>query len=176
MNKEIVEIVKKEVFSIIQEQLSDEAFDENTVLMEETSCDSLDLVELVMKFEREFRIEIPDEDCKKFNGWPVKMWVEYIYKAGAQLPAYKLAEIDRHETEKPKKPVVEPTKKTTQKPIAASVQTPVQPKSKEKPIELVQKDDKTIEFRQNGKIVSLNHPQVSPLIKEMSERLKGVTR
>ena len=166
MNKEIV---KKAVFYIIQEQLSDEDFDENTVLREETSCDSLDLVELVMKFEREFRIVISDEDWKKFNDWPVKKWVEYIYKAGAQVPSHMIAEIDRHET---KKPVIEPTKKT----VVASVQTPVQPKSKGKPIELVQKDDKTIEFRQNGKVVSLNHPQVSPLIKEMSERLKGITR
>jgi acyl carrier protein len=46
---------------------------------EDLGADSLDTVELVMAFEEEFNIEIPDEDAEKIG--TVKNAVEYITKA-----------------------------------------------------------------------------------------------
>ena len=57
------------VKSIIVEQLG---VDEDEVTMEasftdDLGADSLDIVELVMAFEEEFGIEIPDEDAEKIG-------------------------------------------------------------------------------------------------------------
>ena len=46
---------------------------------EDLGADSLDTVELVMAFEEEFNIEIPDEDAEKIGA--VKDAVNYIQKA-----------------------------------------------------------------------------------------------
>jgi acyl carrier protein len=66
------------VKSIIVEQLG---VDEDEVTMEasfsdDLGADSLDIVELVMAFEEEFGIEIPDEDAEKIS--TVKNAVDYI--------------------------------------------------------------------------------------------------
>jgi acyl carrier protein len=57
--------------------------EENDVTMESTfiddlGADSLDIVELIMAFEEEFNIEIPDEIAEKMKA--VKDAVEYIEK------------------------------------------------------------------------------------------------
>jgi acyl carrier protein len=55
------------VKSIIAEQLgveADEVTDEAS-FTDDLGADSLDIVELVMAFEEEFDIEIPDEDAEK---------------------------------------------------------------------------------------------------------------
>ena len=46
--------------------------------VEDLGADSLDTVELVMAFEEEFGIEIPDEDAEKIR--TVKDAIEYIGK------------------------------------------------------------------------------------------------
>ena len=61
--------VAEKVRSIIVEQLGVEA-DEVTPeasFTEDLGADSLDIVELVMAFEEEFSIEIPDEDAEKIG-------------------------------------------------------------------------------------------------------------
>ena len=61
--------VAEKVRSIIVEQLGVEA-DEVTAeasFTEDLGADSLDIVELVMAFEEEFGIEIPDEDAEKIG-------------------------------------------------------------------------------------------------------------
>ena len=61
--------VAEKVRSIIVEQLGVEA-DEVTSeasFTEDLGADSLDIVELVMAFEEEFGIEIPDEDAEKIG-------------------------------------------------------------------------------------------------------------
>jgi len=61
--------VAEKVKSIIVEQLGVEA-DEVTPeasFTEDLGADSLDIVELVMAFEEEFGIEIPDEDAEKIG-------------------------------------------------------------------------------------------------------------
>ena len=70
--------VADQVKKIIVEQLG---VDEDEVttdasFVDDLGADSLDTVELVMAFEEEFSIEIPDEDAEKITR--VKEAVEYI--------------------------------------------------------------------------------------------------
>jgi acyl carrier protein len=70
--------VAEKVKSIIVEQLG---VDEEEVTLEasfteDLGADSLDIVELVMAFEEEFGIEIPDEEAEKISN--VREAVEYI--------------------------------------------------------------------------------------------------
>jgi acyl carrier protein len=70
--------VQERVKGIIVEQLG---VDEDEVtpdasFTEDLGADSLDIVELVMAFEEEFGIEIPDEHAEKISN--VREAVEYI--------------------------------------------------------------------------------------------------
>src|SRR6185436_10392340 len=70
--------VQERVKSIIVEQLG---VDEEEVTLEasftdDLGADSLDIVELVMAFEEEFGIEIPDEEAEKISN--VREAVDYI--------------------------------------------------------------------------------------------------
>jgi acyl carrier protein len=63
--KELEERVKDiivEELGVEREKLSD-----NASFMEDLGADSLDTVELVMAFEKEFDIDIPDEDAEKLR-------------------------------------------------------------------------------------------------------------
>jgi len=59
--------VEDKVKSIIVEQLGvkQEEVTEKASFIDDLGADSLDTVELVMAFEEEFGIEIPDEDAEK---------------------------------------------------------------------------------------------------------------
>lgn len=61
--------VQEKIRQIIVDELGvDEAeVTENARFLEDLGADSLDLVELVMRFEEEFGIEIPDEDAEKIQ-------------------------------------------------------------------------------------------------------------
>lgn len=70
--------VQERVKAIIVEQLG---VDEDEVSLDasftdDLGADSLDIVELVMAFEEEFGIEIPDEEAEKISN--VREAVEYI--------------------------------------------------------------------------------------------------
>ena len=72
--------VSEKVKSIIVEQLGVDA-DEVTAeasFTEDLGADSLDIVELVMAFEEEFGLEIPDEDAEKIG--KVQEAISYIEK------------------------------------------------------------------------------------------------
>ena len=73
-----MENIEQRVKKIIAEQLgANEAEIKNeSSFVEDLGADSLDTVELVMAFEEEFGIEIPDEDAEKITR--VKEAVEYI--------------------------------------------------------------------------------------------------
>lgn len=61
--------IRDKVRDIIVQQLgvnAEEVTDEAT-FMNDLSADSLDQIELVMAFEEEFGIEIPDEDTEKIR-------------------------------------------------------------------------------------------------------------
>ena len=64
------EIIAKEL-EVSTDQLTPDA-----KFIEDLGADSLDTVELVMAFEEEFGIEIPDEDAEKITR--VKEAIEYI--------------------------------------------------------------------------------------------------
>jgi acyl carrier protein len=70
--------VADKVKSIIVEQLGvdEEEVTPDASFVDDLGADSLDTVELVMAFEEEFGIEIPDEDAEKITR--VKEAVEYI--------------------------------------------------------------------------------------------------
>ena len=70
MVAKVKDIIAEEL-GVEKEKLTDSAS-----FMEDLGADSLDTVELVMAFEEEFGIEIPDEDAEKITR--VKEAVEYI--------------------------------------------------------------------------------------------------
>ncbi|MFW6303034.1 MAG: acyl carrier protein [Candidatus Sumerlaeota bacterium] len=61
--------IESKVKDIIVEQLSVNAEDvtPDAKFVEDLGADSLDLVELVMAFEEEFDLDIPDEDVEKMS-------------------------------------------------------------------------------------------------------------
>ena len=71
---DVAERVKK----IVVEHLNvdGEKVTDNASFIEDLGADSLDTVELVMAFEEEFGIEIPDEDAEKITR--VKEAIDYI--------------------------------------------------------------------------------------------------
>ena len=70
--------VAEKVKKIIVEELGvdEEEVTPDASFVDDLGADSLDQVELVMKFEEEFGIEIPDEDAEKITR--VKEAIEYI--------------------------------------------------------------------------------------------------
>jgi len=61
--------VEERVKEIIVEQLGveEDEVNSNSKFIEDLGADSLDTVELVMAFEEEFDLEIPDEDAEKIT-------------------------------------------------------------------------------------------------------------
>ncbi|MBM7623824.1 acyl carrier protein [Sporohalobacter salinus] len=70
--------VLDEVKEIVVEELAvePEEVTETASFIDDLGADSLDIVELVMAFEEEFEIEIPDEDAEDIG--TVEDAVEYI--------------------------------------------------------------------------------------------------
>ena len=59
--EKVKDIIEKEL-GVEREKLTGEAS-----FIEDLGADSLDIVELVMEFEKEFNIDIPDEDAEKLR-------------------------------------------------------------------------------------------------------------
>ena len=61
------------IFEKVQKIISDqfdldvEIITEDTLLVEDLDADSLDLVDLVMSFEDEFQLEVPDEEIENIK-------------------------------------------------------------------------------------------------------------
>ncbi len=72
--------VENRVRKIIVDQLGvgDEEVKSEASFVDDLGADSLDTVEMVMAFEEEFNIEIPDEDAEKIKS--VQDAVDYIEK------------------------------------------------------------------------------------------------
>ena len=71
----------EKVKEIIIDQLGledDVKIERTTSMMKDLEADSLDAVEIIMAFEDEFDIEIPDEDAEKFDN--IGDIVDYIEK------------------------------------------------------------------------------------------------
>ena len=71
--------IKEKVISIVAEQMGvDKAeINRDTNFVNDLNADSLDTVELVMEFEDEFDISIPDEDAEKIQS--VGNAIDYIH-------------------------------------------------------------------------------------------------
>ncbi|MBI5453010.1 MAG: acyl carrier protein [Deltaproteobacteria bacterium] len=76
--------VENKVKKIIIDQLdvTEEEVTSQASFVDDLGADSLDTVEMVMAFEEEFSIEIPDEDAEKIK--TVHDAVEYIQKKAAK--------------------------------------------------------------------------------------------
>ncbi|MCX7046731.1 MAG: acyl carrier protein [Candidatus Sumerlaeota bacterium] len=74
----MAEDIAAKVKEIIVEQLgvNEEEVKEDASFVDDLGADSLDVVELVMAFEENFDIEIPDEDAEKIS--TVKEAIDYI--------------------------------------------------------------------------------------------------
>ncbi len=70
--------VEEKVKSIIVDQLGvdKEKVTDDATFIEDLGADSLDIVELIMAFEEEFGLDIPDEDAEKISS--VKDVIAYI--------------------------------------------------------------------------------------------------
>ena len=68
----------EKVKSIVADQLGvdEDQVTEDASFIDDLGADSLDTVELIMAFEEEFDVEIPDEDAQKIK--TVKDVIEYI--------------------------------------------------------------------------------------------------
>lgn len=77
-------VVENKVKKIIVDQLgvTDDEVKPEASFVDDLGADSLDTVEMVMAFEEEFNIEIPDEDAEKIK--TVKDAVDYINKKTAK--------------------------------------------------------------------------------------------
>ena len=69
-SEKVKDIIEKEL-GVEREKLTNEAS-----FIEDLGADSLDIVELVMEFEKEFNIDIPDEDAEKLR--PVGDALKYL--------------------------------------------------------------------------------------------------
>ena len=68
----------EKIKSIVADQLGvdEDQVTEDASFIDDLGADSLDTVELIMAFEEEFDVEIPDEDSQKIK--TVKEVIEYI--------------------------------------------------------------------------------------------------
>jgi acyl carrier protein len=81
MEEELMsESIEEKVKQIIVDELGVEESEvtPNARFVDDLGADSLDNVELVMRFEEEFGVEIPDEDAEKIQS--VRDAIEYIEK------------------------------------------------------------------------------------------------
>jgi acyl carrier protein len=75
-----VQAIQNKIIDIISEQMGVDKADvsKETSFINDLNADSLDTVELVMEFEDEFDISIPDEEAEKIQ--TVGSAVDYIVK------------------------------------------------------------------------------------------------
>lgn len=73
-----VEEITEKVYSIVSEQMGVNKAEINreTSFINDLNADSLDIVELVMEFEDNFEISIPDEEAEKIR--TVGQAIDYI--------------------------------------------------------------------------------------------------
>jgi len=86
-NEVDVQAIQNKIIDIISEQMGVDKADvsKETSFINDLNADSLDTVELVMEFEDEFDISIPDEEAEKIQ--TVGSAVEYVVKVAKSKAA-----------------------------------------------------------------------------------------
>ncbi len=81
------EEIETAIIGIVAEQMGVDKAEINvkTSFVNDLNADSLDTVELVMEFEDEFELTIPDEEAEKIQ--TVGQAVDYVFKAQGTKPA-----------------------------------------------------------------------------------------
>jgi acyl carrier protein len=79
----VAEDIQAKVIEIVSEQMGRDASEltRETGFVEDLNADSLDTVELVMEFEDQFELSIPDEDAEKIR--TIGQAIDYITEHGA---------------------------------------------------------------------------------------------
>jgi len=78
------EEIEQKIIHIVSEQMGVDKSEINreTSFVNDLNADSLDTVELVMEFEDEFELTIPDDEAEKIQ--TVGQAIDYVFKAQGQ--------------------------------------------------------------------------------------------
>ena len=71
------EEIEKKVRAVISAVIDDEV-NMNELMKEDLMCDSIDFVEIVMDLEKEFGIDIPNNEAEAAAGWTVSEVCDYV--------------------------------------------------------------------------------------------------
>ena len=71
------EEIEKKVRAVISAVIDDEV-NMNELMRDDLCCDSIDLVEIVMDLEKEFGIDIPNNEAEAAAGWTVSEVCDYV--------------------------------------------------------------------------------------------------
>ena len=76
-SREEIESGVREVIARCMELETDEVKNDD-LMKEDIGCDSIDCVEIVMELEKEFGINIPDNEVDAAAGWTVSELCDYV--------------------------------------------------------------------------------------------------
>ena len=76
-SREEIESGVREVIARCMDLESDEVKNDD-LMKEDIGCDSIDCVEIVMELEKEFDINIPDNEVDAAAGWTVSELCDYV--------------------------------------------------------------------------------------------------
>ena len=71
------EEIEKKVRAVISAVIDDEV-NMNELMRDDLCCDSIDFVEIVMDLEKEFGIDIPNNEAEAAAGWTVSEVCDYV--------------------------------------------------------------------------------------------------
>lgn len=71
------EEIEKKVCAIISAVI-DDTVEMNELMRDDLCCDSIDFVEIVMDLEKEFGIDIPNNEAEAAAGWTVSEVCDYV--------------------------------------------------------------------------------------------------
>ena len=71
------EEIERKVRAVISAVIDDEVA-MNELMRDDLCCDSIDFVEIVMDLEKEFGIDIPNNEAEAAAGWTVSELCDYV--------------------------------------------------------------------------------------------------
>ena len=71
------EEIEKKIRAVISAVIDDEVA-MNELMKDDLCCDSIDFVEIVMDLEKEFGIDIPNNEAEAAAGWTVSEVCDYV--------------------------------------------------------------------------------------------------